>query len=377
MSVVDHSRIAPSAFAITVPCPGSLQLQEKVPPQPDTEEIAEGKAAHHVAASFLRGLPMGVGTTFELNGRTWKVDEDMHDGAELWADTMGPDCQVEAPVEIHRVHGQCWGTPDGWRFFPDETPRRLRTGDYKYGHRFVDAFENLQVAGGYAVGILTQLGVSTGDDETIVEIVIVQPRAFYGSGPVQIWRTTPFKLNALLKRIRESVEAALTDNPPTNTGAHCLDCKARHICGTLRRSAAGVVDFSGTIEPLQLDTVAAATELAILDEAAERLESRRAGLFAQVEAAARSGQPVLYYGMEPGRSKFDWNDDVSVDEVAGFGQLLGVDLRKPPALMTPTQAVKALKVDEAVIKTWATRRPGGMSLKRIKDNVARKVFGGK
>lgn len=378
--ITDHSRVAPSAFAITEPCPGSLQLQEKVAPLPDTEEISEGKAGHHVAAEFLRGRPMAVGTPFVLSNapdaRVWKVDQDMYDGAELWADTMGPGCTIESPLHIPRVHAECWGTPDAWNveLGPDNMPVSVTVGDYKYGHRFVEVFENLQVGAGYASGVLSRLGVSSGDDKLPVHIKIVQPRAFASTGPVSVWTTTPFGLNALVSRVRAAAILALGENPPTTTGAQCKDCKARHICGTLRKSIAHVVDYTGTIEPVQLDTVAAATELAILDEAAARLDARRTGLFAQVEAEARAGRPVLYYGMEPGRSKFDWDDNATVDEVASFGALLGHELRKPRELITPTQAVTRFKIDEGVIKNYATRKPGGMSLKRLKDVAARKVF---
>lgn len=381
MSVNDHSRFAPSAFAITVPCPGSVQLQEAVPAQPDTEEIAEGKAAHHVAAEYLRGRPMPVGATFEWDGRKWIVDEDMADGAELWADEMGPGCTIEDAVHIPRVHADCWGTPDGWRLALDDKnmPARLRVGDYKYGHRYVDPFENLQVAAGYASGILSRLGISAGDDNLPVEIIIVQPRAFHRDGPVQRWVTTPFKLNELVKRVRVAVELAAGPNPPTQTGTQCKDCKARHVCGTLRASVGNVVDFAGTIEPVALDTVAAATELAILEDAAARLDSRRTGLLAQVESELRAGRHVPYYGLEPGQARLEWNDDVKVDEVIGLGTLMGQDLRKPPTtknmLCTPTQAIERKKIDPKVIAEYATRKPAGVSVKRMKEQAARKIFG--
>lgn len=380
MAINDHSRYAPSAFAITVNCPGSVRLQEQVPPQADTEEIAEGKAAHHVAARGLAsGVIPSVGTTFELDGRAWTVDEDMHDGAVEWVDAMGPGCVVEEVVHIPRVHAECWGTPDGWRFFPDETPRRLRVGDYKYGHRYVDPFENLQVGVGYVTGVAHRLGLSAGDDETIVEVVVVQPRAFHRDGPVQIWRTTLFKLNGLLTKVRDAVALAASANPPTQTGGHCRDCKARHVCDTLRRSAAHIVDFSGTVEATVLDTHAAAIELRILYEARERLEARETGLYAQLDAAARNGINVPYWSLEPGQSRLEWAPDATVDELRGLATMLGVDLNKPQnpknLLLTPTQAIKNKKVDPAVIDAYAVRKPAGVTLKPDTGKAARKVFG--
>jgi hypothetical protein len=338
--------------------------------------------AHHVAARALAsGVVPSVGTHFELDGRAWIVDEDMHDGAVEWADAMGPGCVVEEPVHIPRVHAECWGTPDGWRYTPGPTNETsvLRVGDYKYGHRYVDPFENLQVGVGYVIGVASRLGLSSGDDSTVVEVVIVQPRAFHRDGPVQIWRTTLFKLNTLLKRVRDAVELAASANPPTQTGGHCRDCKARHICNTLRTSAAAIVDFSGNVEPGQLDTTAAAMELRILHEARERLESRYTGLFAQVDVAARGGQVVPGWSLEPGQARLEFEPDVTVDELRGLGIMLGVDLRKPDTVknnfVTPTQAIKNKKVDAGVISAYASRKPAGVTLKPDTGKAARKVFG--
>jgi hypothetical protein len=287
---------------------------------------------------------------------------------------------VEEPVHIKRIHAECWGTPDGWRYDPGEgrerdtptyRPGRLVVGDYKYGHRFVDAFENLQLGAGYAAGVLAQLGISTGDDETIVELIIVQPRAFSRGGPVQRWQATPFKLNALVTRARDAVASALGPNPQANTGPHCKDCRARAICGTLRASAAHVVDFSGAADPHELDTGAACVELAILDDAAARLDARRTGLAAQVEAAARSGERTPGWALEPGAAKLDWLPTVTVDEVRAFGAVMGVELTKPAALITPTQALKKLHTTEQNMLAFAERKPGGVKLKRDDGTAAR------
>ena len=363
-----HSRLAPSSMHITEACPGSVQLCERLPASVETEEQAEGTVAHIVAAAALRGddsLPRTVGYA----GREWAVDDDMREGAELFADALGSGCTTEQPVMIDRIHAACWGTPDAWRYDPEA--RTLVVGDYKYGHRYVDPFENRQLTA-YATGIMSHLGVSPGDDETRVEFVIVQPRAFHRGGPVQRWSTTAFGLQPIVKRLREAADAALGPNPPTRTGAHCLDCEARHICGTLRAAVGHVADYSGAADPVELDADGAAVELRILDEAAARLEARRTGLAVQVEAALRNGQNVPGWRLEPGRAKLDWLPDTSVDEVAALGSVLGVNLLKPPALVTPTQAKKA-GVPEAIVGQYADRLPAALKLKPDAGE-ARKIF---
>jgi hypothetical protein len=297
----------------------------------------------------------------------------MHYGAKIFAEVATPAGfpQIEKPVRIERIHAECWGTPDYRRYDPDV--KTLDVAEYKYGHLYVDPFENFQMIA-YATGALSQLGVSPGADDVSVRLTVVQPRAFHSGGPVQSWTTTAFGLEKLVQRARAAAAQALGPEPPTVTGPHCALCRARHICGTLRKSAAHIVDYSGTADADELDTVSAAVELRIVDEAADRLAARRTGLAVQVEAELRAGRRVPGWGLEPGRSKLDWNPDVSVPEVASLGSLIGVDLLKPPALVTPTQA-KTAGLAEDIVSGYATRRPGAMKLKPDNGTAARKVFG--
>jgi len=379
---MNHSRIQPSAMHMTVPCPGSLTLQERMPPQPDTEEQQEGHAAHHVAAEAVRGRLLPIGEKFMHGGREWTVDADMYDGAVIYAKTCGPSSlpghQIEQAVHIRRVHPDCWGTPDHWRCTLDEgnQPILLELDDYKFGHRFVEVFENLKMSA-YAIGVLDELGISPGDDSLTVVLRIIQPRAYHADGPVREWRTTPFKLARLLAEMRNAVVSALGPNPQCNTGTQCLDCRARAACVTLRNTAANVVDFSSSAELQPLDNHAAAIELRIIDEAADRLDARRTALAVQVETALRKSERVPLWQLKPGRANLAWLADVNVDEAAGMAQLFGVDIRKPPELLTPTQAKAALKragVDERVLDDYAARPTAALKLAPDDGERARKVF---
>lgn len=378
---MNHSRISPSALHLTVACAASLQLQERIPPQPDTEEQQEGNAAHVVGLAAARGNLWPIGEAFMYGAREWKVDADMHDGAALYAKVCGPPAllghQYEQSVPVRRVHPECWGTPDHWRVTLDagNKPILLELDDYKFGHRYVEVFENHQLAA-YAIGVLDQLGISPGDDELTVVLRIIQPRSYHANGPVQEWRTTPFKLAKMLGILRNAVVAALVTDPMASTGPHCLDCHARAACKTLHGAASNIVDYSMTADLQPLDINAAATELRILDDAAKRLDARRTGLFVQVEAAARSGQRVPWFHMEPKKSNLAWLPDVTVEEAAGMASTLGVDIRQPPALLTPTQAKAALArkgIDESVIDGYASRPSTGMKLV-ADDGTARKIF---
>jgi len=393
-----HARVQPSSLYLTVACNASLTLQEQVPPLPKTEEEAEGTAAHWVAMRYAAGYgrELPVGTKFLSEGREWEVDLDMVLGAIIYTNAMGGAntfLRLENGVAIPRVHNtECAGTPDGFIFYPQyvfpldvraadpSLPTRaiklLRVGDYKYGHRFVEVFENYQL-GSYASGVMNLLQLTDNDPDLWLELVLVQPRCYHREGPVRVWRIQAHMLRAILNIAHGAAERALMPNPEARTNEHCIDCKARHVCKTLQFATQTFIDFSSSAELVEMPAEAMGQELMLIDEAITRLEARRTGLAAQAEALLRQGKPVAFYHMEQGQSRMVYKDDVDVDEVVGLGELLGIDLRKPQTkkemLITPKQAID-IGVDPEVMKKYAHRPPAALKLARDNSITARKVF---
>jgi hypothetical protein len=361
-----HARIAPSSLATTVVCAAHVQMAEPYRDAPPTPETLEGDAAHHVAMAYANGneLPAGAPTPQGV-----PVDADMVAGAQLWRDTVGLYGYTELPVAIPRIHPtECAGTPDWWRHDPIENV--LRVWDYKYGHLFVDAFENYQLIA-YACGLLDFLGLS--DLHTTVELGIVQPRSYHKDGPVRRWRIMGHELRGYVNRAAFAAHEALAPNPTARAGAHCEFCPGRHECRTLQNAANSVADFMGTMDRVNLPPAALAAELTILDNAATLLEARRTGLQAQATAMIRRGERVPGFALEAAAGRLKWK--VPPEEVAQFADLLGVNVRKPLDILTPTQAIAA-GLDAAVINAqYAERPPGAMKLVPESTTQARKVFG--
>lgn len=373
-----HARVAPSALHLTVPCPGSLQMQERVPPMPESDAEAEGTVAHLVAMRrAASAAPCQLGDVIQHNGRPWTVDEDMLDGAALFASAVHPAGRFEQTVKIPDIP-DCWGTPD-YFYYTGPLPKGeypfLDVTDYKYGHRPVEVFENLQLAA-YAIGVLALLSqapepISLGME---VWLRIVQPRAYHTDGPVRVWKTHVAALREFVaSRIVPAVQEALGTNPRTVAGGHCLNCRARASCETLRYSAATVVDFAGTVEPQELSPAAMGQELRILSAAQALLNARYEGLHAQAENLARAGHAIPWWSLQPGRGSFAWEEDTQ-DMVMGAAKMMGIDVLKPAALVTPTQAIKQGLAKE-VVESFATRRTGKLSLKPDDTTAFRKVFG--
>lgn len=405
-----HAPIAPSGLTLTVACPASVGLQASVIPLPPAEEELEGTAAHWIAQQYAAGYARNwpVGAKFKSGGRDWEVDIDMVTGATMYAAACGgphTDLRLEDAVRVSRIHPvHCWGTPDAWRFFPDARAatapgtafdgmpldrfmagaiKLVRVVDYKFGHRYVEVFGCLQLVG-YAAGVMERLGLDDNDDNLWLELILVQPRCYHRDGPVRRWVIPAHALRAYINEARSKAAEALgegpqlkDDKPRAMTNEHCIDCKARHVCKTLQHAGYALIEFSGSAELVEMPPEAMGQELALIDDAIERLKARRTGLAARSEAYIRAGTPVAFYHLEPGESRMVYKDDVDVDEFVGFGDLVGVDVRKKQTkkdmLVTPTQAIQ-LGIDAGAMKSYAHRPPAALKLTRDSSITARKVF---
>lgn len=374
---MSHARVMPSKLHLTVPCPGSLQLQEQVEAKneltPTTEEQAEGTLGHLIALKHATGAgaEWPVGRKVKVSDHEFEIDDDMLDGAVMYADEAQPGGRFEEAVAIPDVHPtECFGTPDYWRVIIEVYLRLLKVIDYKYGHRYVEVFEHYQLIA-YAAGIARLLNLAL---DFPVTLVIVQPRN-YTHGPVREWKTTVGEIYRICAEvIAPRVELALSPNPPTVTGRHCLDCQARHVCKTLQTSTASVVDYSGTAEVRDMPDAAVGAELRILKEAIKRLEARYTGLYEHASSLVRTGHAIPHWGMESSEGRWKWKDDAPAQKVADLGDLFGFDLRKPLAVLTPTQCVKK-GIDKEVIDEYAHRPRGALRLVPDDTTRTRKIFG--
>lgn len=377
-----HSILAPSGMSITMQCAAAPRMQLPYADSPPTEESLEGDAAHWlahaVATWYINGNPNA-----QLPGKGDKapngveITQEMIDGAELWAETVGTAANLESRVEVFGIHPHCYGTPDGDDFLAGV----LTVYDYKFGHRWVDVFENWQLVT-YARGIIeTRLGGTCPDK---IRFVIVQPRA-YGKGPVvREWECDATYLYNLTARVHarahEAVDVNGVPKPDAlaTTGPECGDCKARHACSLFQAVAAKIVDESARADLMELEPKELGAELTYLTACIDRLKARVRGLEVQAEVMLVKGQRIPGWGMESHAGNLSWNDDVDVDEVAGFGATLNVALCRDVELVTPTQAKALLKhraLDPGLLDAYASRPHGKMKLVQSTTIQARKAFG--
>lgn len=373
-----HSILPPSGAAAWKLC-GLWVAMNQAYPQPDTPESLEGNAAHWVFAEMLAGRPVLEGMQAP-NGVF--ITDEMIEGGELVVDTVRARMpverfgapRVEEPVAIPRIHPQCWGTPDIWAF--SATPLVLEVVDYKFGHRFVDEYENDQGVA-YIAGIVDVLAAKFGegpglfDQRLKVNFTVIQPRCFYKGSPVRTWSVTASDLRAHTNQLANAAGVALAPNPPAVTNSECGDCPGRHACPALQKAAYHDAEFAVKSSPVELPPAAASLELKMLERSLERLQARVEGMREAVATYIRQGHSVPWHRAEQGYGRQQWT--MPTEQVLAMGQLMGVDLSKP-GVKTPKQAIKS-GVDEAVIKAYSITPLG--SLKLISDNPAdaRRVFG--
>jgi hypothetical protein len=351
-----HAEYAPSSMYLTVACPGWKKQSLLVPPEGETEASREGDAGHWVAAmAAIHGGDYIPRTCPAPNGV--EITEEMLDGAALWLEALeGYPARIETPVQITRIHPtKCWGTPDARQWAAPS--KILRAADYKFGHGFVDEFENWQMLG-YMVGMADELGIFD-DPEVRYEMTVVQPR-YYNGKPIRTWTIMGEGLKHYAQRMRYAVEEAESPNPRVISGTHCTYCPARATCGTYRKTIMNAVDFAGRADPMAATPEDVGRELKLVQEFIKRLEARETGLAALAEGMIRRGDRVPYFSMTQTEGRLAWTMDLEVVEMTA--RLNGKSVWAPPKPITPTQAIQRKILADKIVNEYAARPHGAFKL---------------
>lgn len=370
----EHAILAPSSAHVRKLCPGSRALSALVPETEESPEAREGTAAHWAFAELLAGRQIDSG---QIAPNGVMLTDEMIEGADMYYDDVmqfadlpqfaGFTPLVEQRVGISTIHPENWGTPDTSLFAPYE----LIVWDYKFGHRYVEVFENWQLIE-YAAGLLEKHGINgVSDHKTKVRFRIIQPRCYYGGATIREWVVMASDLRGYFNEARRFEALSMEPNAPVMVNEHCRDCAGRHICKSLQRAAYAAMGVADEAVPFNLNNEALGTELRFINQAIDILEARKTGLEEQATALLKGGQLVPHFKLEQGYGRETWNKPHA--EIVALGAAMGVDLVKP-ALITPKQAIAA-GLDSSIVQYYAHTPNGKISLKPDDGIAARKVFG--
>lgn len=365
-----HAEYAPSSMYLTVACPGWKKQSALLPPEQPTEATIEGEAGHWVAAiaALIPGsLTMPPVGEVAPNGA--EITEEMLDGAAVWAEALeGYPARIETRINMPTIHPtKVWGTPDARQW---NAARKVhRTADYKFGHEFVDEFENWQMLT-YTIGSIDEEYPAWRTDPAVMfEMTVVQPR-FYNAAPIRTWTIQTAGLLHYEQVLRNAVQEAEGPNPRVISGTHCTHCPARVNCKTFAKTVMHAIDFTGRPDPMVANAEQIGVELVLVQEFLKRLKARETGLATMAEGMIRNGQRVPFYSLEQGFGREAWTMPVEVVEMSA--NMVGKSALKPRELVTPKQARDRHLIDTRVISAYSERPKGAFKLVRDSNTTARK-----
>lgn len=381
-----HSRLAPSSAFRWVPCPLSVALSEAYPALSEDPAGPEGTAAHWVWYSMIK---THVPTVGELSPEGVMVTQEMIDAGRDFVNRVfaiaNPHkamsrVRLEERLTMNGIHRLMFGTPDASIVLLEECGE-YHNVDYKFGHRSVTPFENLQQAA-YTFGEFERLELSeTQIDNAKVFFHIEQPRVYHNRPAASTWETTGKNLRPLWDRMRRSADEAVTHalSARPSLGPHCRDCPGRRACPTFLRNTGANIDWVSRAWPAQMPIEAAGRELIFVRSALEQLKAAETALSEQVEYQLGKGEFSPHFAIEnnPGKGR-EWS--VPAEEVLALGEAVGVQFAKKPEPITPTQAMAAFKkkgFDTEFIAEYSTPKQGGKALKLKTETLASRAFGAK
>jgi hypothetical protein len=354
-------------------CPGSAQIESRYK-DVSVWEAQEGTAAHDVGARCLN-----TGTdAVALQGQTVQgfiVDVEMVRAVSLYVGTcreiLETGFSTSAGVETRHQASEGPNTlgcaVDFWSF--DAVAGVLYVLDFKYGHGWVEAFENWQLLA-YAVALMEK-AMESGYVPKEVRLGIVQPRANHPDGPVRWWKFNGELLRNYRNNMFQAMRQATIENPPTISGPHCRYCRGLLHCHTMDAALAICMDVAGRSGDSIKDPDAEAWELMLIEKAIKTLGYKKAALETAIFERLKTGGKAQGYETTNTWSALAWD----VDAIA-VGRLTGKDLRQEEKPITPTQAIDRGILTEAEAKKMAGRKQTGLKLRPINLERVRRILNG-
>jgi len=375
---VEHSPIGPSTAGYWAPegaCTGFVQMAANYP-----EDVAlssggsvEGNVAHGLGERKIRDVGLDLHALIDtLDGETGVlITEEMVEAVELYVGDIAPyksSVKVEERVHAPGIHENMWGTVDA--FYIDLINNKIIIWDFKFGYGVVEVFENWQLMA-YSYGVLSSIPKynQTVTADWVVEMRIVQPRAYHVDGPIRSWTMTVGDLHPYYTQMQRAAMETTGPQAVCRPSKRCKYCPARHACKALKEQSYSAADYAAAPTPELLDADAVALELNILTDAERALSNRMSGIKAQVEQLINGGAIVPGWQLKRTIGRKIWTD---AEGARGLAEMLGVDITKA-AYITPNQAVKK-GMPQDVVDSYSARNTGSAKLDQLTNQKLRKVF---
>lgn len=335
----------------------------EAPEEADSEVTEDGTACHWLAAEIWEGRHREEGS-LAPNGRV--LIEEMYEAVDIYHDVLRSwqrPVHCEQYVPIPRILQGFGGTPDAFAWNHGE--KILHIADLKFGFRFVEVWENLQLIC-YACGLLDSMN----EDwlQWTVEFTIVQPRSKHRDGPVRKWRVRASDLMPFVAKLHQAAQEATRYVP--NPG--CGDCPGRHVCVALQQSSMVALERAYEGDPYELPPAALGDELRRLKDAAKKLDARISGLEIQADSLLRSGKQVPGWSLTASYARETWREGTEAHVITLAERYFNTSITKPLKAITPNQARKMLP--DNIVAMFAHKPSTGVRLTKQDPFEAKKAF---
>ncbi len=370
---MQHSIISPSSAGIWGKpggCTGYVSMVQMYP-QIESESSMQGVAAHELCERMMQNEFNNCDFDLKVSTNGIFFDDEMLEAANLYMDDL---CSImlaehkivtEHRVDCKRINDISFGTVDA--FSLDTYENILYIWDFKYGHGFVDVYENWQLIN-YAAGLIDELELT---HDTKINFRIVQPRSYHSDGPIRNWWITVEKLKPYFDQLRKAAIESLGTNAKLKTGSHCKHCPARHACSPALQAGTDLFEVSSQPIPTELSEQAIGLQMSMIKRATEQLKCLESGLSEQIKFMISKGINVPGWVLEHGTGRKEWT--LEPQQIIDLGNSQGIDLCKKQEVITPTQAIK-LGLSEDIANKYAKRKNTGVKLVQQDANLGFKIF---
>lgn len=328
----------------------------------ESDSRREGKAASWLAARILRGhiMPQDAADQKAPNG--WVITDEMVNHVVAFADyarSLG-GAMIHETTPVVLGNGEVQGhVDDTIAFIAGQT---LHIVDLRYGWKVVepDRDPTLMCYG---------LGLANAMTARIV-LHIYQPRPFHPDGPARSWTIPASEATQWHDWLVNMAMMGNRGMDIAQPGNHCHrhNCPAQGTCAVLRQSVYADHDrMVGRGLDRKMTPAELAAELDFLERAEDLLKSRKAGVEAEAEGRARSGEFIQGWEvvMRKGQRKF------TVDGPAVFAKT-GIDpyVQK---VCTPAE-LERRGANKEVVKTITDTPNIGTKLQRVDVKATERMF---
>jgi hypothetical protein len=310
-------------------CPGSVALVQLAPPSPSSVYADKGTLLHTAISEVLledKEPETLIGMVYE--GQTLDqemIDQKLRPALDL-LDKLDPEWHMQYAIETRVNFGKFLPGAFGSCDVLGRLGNTAYVIDWKFGDGIaVDAEQNEQLMYYAAAAMRTPEVAWVFEGADVIECVIIQPPV------IRQWTTTPARIKAFEKELKQAVKVSAQPNAPLKAGAHCKFCPARPTCPQM----------TGAVEralKVKLDAVDDAM-LGAYASNAVLLQGWIDSVNELVETKLKAGYKIPGWKLVAKRGQRKWVDE---DKAADALNGLGINPIHR-AVVSPAQAEKLLK----------------------------------